>query len=113
MSHIPTGRKIKGKGRGGKIPQGAHKGKVQFQGKKIKFEEEGGEDDMKTGMSFCALDAASLVHRATFGEVPMFLTSVSDLALCCSFPVLCHYQESNFMGRLLDFFQSCPKSILK
>lgn len=66
MSHIPTGRKIKGKGRGGKIPQGAHKGKVQFQGKKIKFEEEGAEDDMKTGMSFCALDAASLVHRATF-----------------------------------------------
>ncbi|NXS48921.1 LA protein, partial [Balaeniceps rex] len=44
------GRKIKGKGRGGKIPQGAQKGKVQFQGKKIKFdnEEEGGEDDTKT-----------------------------------------------------------------
>ncbi|GAB0191570.1 kelch-like protein 23 [Grus japonensis] len=44
------GRKIKGKGRGGKIPQGAHKGKVQFQGKKIKFEneEEGGEEDTKT-----------------------------------------------------------------
>ncbi|NXD67069.1 LA protein, partial [Eolophus roseicapillus] len=44
------GRKIKGKGRGGKTPQGAHKGKVQFQGKKIKFdnEEEGGEDDVKT-----------------------------------------------------------------
>lgn len=57
---------MKGKGRGGKIPQGAHKGKVQFQGKKIKFDEEGGEDDTKTGMSFCALDAASLVvHGAT------------------------------------------------
>nr|XP_047917447.1 kelch-like protein 23 [Anser cygnoides] len=41
------GRKLKGKGRGGKIPQGAQKGKVQFQGKKIKFEEEG-EDDTKT-----------------------------------------------------------------
>lgn len=50
---IPTGRKLKGKGRGGKIPQGAQKGKVQFQGKKIKFEEEG-EDDTKTGMSFFA-----------------------------------------------------------
>ncbi|XP_065493439.1 kelch-like protein 23 isoform X1 [Caloenas nicobarica] len=44
------GRKIKGKGRGGKIPQGAHKGKVEFQGKKIKFEneEEEGEDGTKT-----------------------------------------------------------------
>ncbi|KAM9380522.1 lupus La protein isoform 2-T3 [Phaethornis superciliosus] len=44
------GRKIKGKGRGGKVPQGANKGKIQFQGKKIKFEndEEGGEDDTKT-----------------------------------------------------------------
>ncbi|KFQ35225.1 Lupus La protein [Mesitornis unicolor] len=48
-SYIPTGRKIKGKGRGGKILQGAHKGKVQFQGKKIKFEnEEAGEGDTKT-----------------------------------------------------------------
>jgi len=44
---IPTGRKLKG--RGGKMAQGAHKGKVQFQGKKIKFEnEEEGEDDTKT-----------------------------------------------------------------
>ncbi|NXQ07036.1 LA protein, partial [Vidua macroura] len=44
------GRKIKGKGRGGKMPQGAQKGKVQFQGKKIKFEndEEDGENDTKT-----------------------------------------------------------------
>ncbi|KAI1237187.1 hypothetical protein IHE44_0014443 [Lamprotornis superbus] len=44
------GRKIKGKGRGGKIPQGAQKGKIQFQGKKIKFEndEEDGENETKT-----------------------------------------------------------------
>uniref|UniRef100_U3JDV5 Kelch like family member 23 n=2 Tax=Ficedula albicollis TaxID=59894 RepID=U3JDV5_FICAL len=42
------GRKIKGKGRGGKIPQGAQKGKIQFQGKKIKFDEEDGENDTKT-----------------------------------------------------------------
>lgn len=58
-SCFSTGRKIKGKGRGGKIPQGAQKGKIQFQGKKIKFEnDEDGENDTKTGMSFCALDAA-------------------------------------------------------
>uniref|UniRef100_A0A8C5EZ21 Small RNA binding exonuclease protection factor La n=1 Tax=Gopherus evgoodei TaxID=1825980 RepID=A0A8C5EZ21_9SAUR len=46
------GRKFKGKGRGGKVPQGAqNKGKVQFQGKKTKFEseDEEGEENIKTG----------------------------------------------------------------
>lgn len=81
LSYIPTGRKLKGKGRGGKVPQGAQKGKVQFQGKKIKFEEEG-EDDTKTGM----LTGYRLLHRAilwrsfcllgpSFG--PLFLSSVN------------------------------------
>lgn len=78
-SSIFTGRKIKGKGRGGKIPQGAQKGKIQFQGKKIKFEndEEDGENDTKTGMSFCALDAA---YSILLQKVPP-CTCVSDLAL--------------------------------
>lgn len=76
-SSIPTGRKIKGKGRGGKTPQGAQKGRIQFQGKKIKFDnEEGGEDHAKTGMSFCALQSASLVHGATFWRSTYVFRSV-------------------------------------
>lgn len=88
--HLPTGRKIKGKGRGGKIPQGAHKGKVQFQGKKIKFEneEDGGEDDTKTGMLFCALDIASLVLGATFWRNTHVSYKCFRSGLHCSISVL-------------------------
>lgn len=98
-SYVSTGRKIKGKGRGGKIPQGAQKGKIQFQGKKIKFEndEEDGENDTKTGMSFCALVAAYSIllqkvapctcvsHLVLLCGISALLT-VSALSVLCSIP---------------------------
>lgn len=87
LSYIPTGRKLKGKGRGGKIPQGAQKGKVQFQGKKIKFEEEG-EDDTKTGMLtgyrfFIAqgyfMDKFLFTRAKLWPSIVVFLSSVNML----------------------------------
>lgn len=101
-SCISTGRKIKGKGRGGKIPQGGQKGKIQFQGKKIKFEndEEDGENDTKTGMSFCALNAAYFLQKVA----PC--TCFSHLAVLCSISVL-------LTGSALRVLYSIPSAIVQ
>lgn len=87
---IPTGRKLKG--RGGKMAQGAHKGKVQFQGKKIKFEnEEEGEDDTKTGIPFC-MGYTFFIAGGYLMDNFLFPKFFSGLALCCSTSVvLCQY----------------------
>uniref|UniRef100_G1ND45 Small RNA binding exonuclease protection factor La n=1 Tax=Meleagris gallopavo TaxID=9103 RepID=G1ND45_MELGA len=85
------GRKLKG--RGGKIPQGAHKGKVQFQGKKIKFEnEEEGEDDNKTGILFC-MGCTFFIAGGLLMDNFLFSKIFSGLVLCCSTSVvvLCQY----------------------
>lgn len=105
--YISTGRKIKGKGRGGKIPQGGQKGKIQFQGKKIKFEndEEDGENDTKTGMSFCALNAAYFLQKVA----PC--TRFSHLAVLCSISVLLTGSALRVLYSIPS--RSCPKKPIK
>uniref|UniRef100_U3JDX8 Kelch like family member 23 n=1 Tax=Ficedula albicollis TaxID=59894 RepID=U3JDX8_FICAL len=98
------GRKIKGKGRGGKIPQGAQKGKIQFQGKKIKFDEEDGENDTKTGMSFGGLDAAYFLQKVAA------CTRVS--CMCFRFALLCSISVL-LVGSALRVLYSIPSTTVQ